>query len=222
MKRTSQSSRSKRPSAILPFFSLVLMVALVLGVLQVDAKRSSAPEPVVSARAERDKYREVKYPTPNIAHGQVNDVQGVILHHTAEPTVERSLYVLTKGKRKVGTHVVIDTDGTRYVMAAPHQVTFHAGPSVLAGRDGCNYFTVGIEFQGNTLEAPLTQHQIDSAIEYLQPIISRYKIPLANIVTHEMVRNAYKKKYPRRRCSGKVDITQAEYTRFMQQLRAKL
>ncbi|MBQ5910110.1 MAG: N-acetylmuramoyl-L-alanine amidase, partial [Bacteroidaceae bacterium] len=83
-------------------------------------------------------------------------------------------------------------------------------------------FTVGIEFQGNTIEAPLTQEQIDSAIEYLRPIISRYKIPLSNIVTHEMVRNAYKQKYPHRRCSGKVDITQAEYKRFMSQLRAKL
>lgn len=45
-------------------------------------------------------------------------------------------------------------------------------------------------------------------------------IPLENIVTHEMVRTAYKQKYPKKRCSGKVDITQIEYVRFMKSLRS--
>ena len=105
-------------------------------------------------------YREVSYPTPNYDREKVNDVRGVILHHTAEPTVERSLNVLTVGKRKVGTHCVIDTDGTRYIMCPPTTVTYHAGLSYLDGREGCNDFTIGIEFQGNTLEKPLTEDQI--------------------------------------------------------------
>ena len=104
-------------------------------------------------------------------------------------------------------------------MAEPTVVTYHAGYSVLNGKEGCNYFTIGIEFQGNTLEEPLTQDQINSAIEYLLPIIKKHKIPLNNVVTHEMVRKAYKKKYPQKRCSGKVDITQKEYIRFMKALR---
>ena len=149
-------------------------------------------------------------------------MEGVILHHTAEPTIKRSLEVLTSLTRKVGTHVVIDTDGTRYIMADPTVVTYHAGYSVLNGKEGCNHFTIGIEFQGNTLEAPLTNDQINSAIEYLKPLIAKYKIPLTSIVTHEMVRTAYKKKYPRKRCSGKVDITQTEYLRFMKALKAAL
>lgn len=160
-------------------------------------------------------YTEKKYPTPNIDKERKNTVQGVILHHTAEPTIEKSLAVLTSKTKKVGTHVVIDTDGTRYIMASPETVTFHAGLSVLDGKEGCNSFTIGIEFQGNTLEAPLTDDQIQSAIEYLQPLVIKYMIPIRNIVTHEMVRQAYKRKYPRKRCSGKVDITQQEYKRFM-------
>jgi len=59
-------------------------------------------------------------------------------------------------------------------------------------------------------------------IEYLIPLIEKYKIPLKSIVTHQMVRNAYKQKYPDKRCSGKVDITQAEYQRFMENLRKAL
>lgn len=167
-------------------------------------------------------YKEIKYPTPNIDHYAINTVEGVILHHTAEPTIEKSLSVLTSTKKKVGTHVVIDTDGTRYIMASPETVTYHAGLSVLNGKTGCNYFTIGIEFQGNTLEKPLTQDQINSAIEYLKPLISKYKIALRSIVTHEMVRQAYLKKYPRKRCSGKVDITQTEYKRFVNALKAAL
>ena len=41
-----------------------------------------------------------------------------------------------------------------------------------------------------------------------------------NVVTHEMVRNAFKARYPKRKCYGKVDITQKEYHRFMKALRA--
>lgn len=171
---------------------------------------------------QKNQYKEKSHPTPNYARDKINEVKGVILHHTAEPTVERSLEVLTSLQKKVGTHVVIDTDGTRYIMAKPTVVTFHAGLSVLNGREGCNHFTIGIEFQGNTLEEPLTQEQIESGIEYLMPLIAKYKIPIENIVTHEMVRNAYKKRHPNKRCSGKVDITPTEYERFMKALKTKL
>lgn len=220
MDNSVRNTKKSRPALAQTLFSVALMAVFSFCILHTNATLS--PQENTVAKTQHKTFKVVKYPTPNIAHGKVNDVKGVILHHTAEPTIQHSLRVLTVGKRKVGAHVVIDTDGTRYIMAEAHVVTFHAGPSVLAGRNGCNYFTVGIEFQGNTIEAPLTQEQIDSAIEYLRPIISRYKIPLSNIVTHEMVRNAYKQKYPHRRCSGKVDITQAEYKRFMSQLRAKL
>ena len=107
-------------------------------------------------------------------------------------------------------------------MCEPEIATYHAGFSVLNGKEGCNNFTIGIEFQGNTLEKPLTNEQISSAIEYLKPLIKKYKIPIKNIVTHEMVRKAYKKKYPKKRCSGKVDITQTEYLRFMKKLKSSI
>lgn len=173
----------------------------------------------VSNELSNEHYMEISYPTPNIDTSRKNTVEGVILHHTAEPTVEKSLGILTSLKKKVGTHCVIDTDGTRYIMCEPEVVTYHAGFSLLNGKEGCNYFTIGIEFQGNTLVAPLTQDQINSAIEYLKPLIKKYKIPFDNIVTHEMIRQAYKKKYPRKKCSGKVDITQTEYKRFMNSLK---
>ena len=170
-----------------------------------------------TGQKQKTRYKEISHPTPNVNQDKVNDVSGVILHHTAEPTIERSLGVLTSKQKGVGTHCVIDTDGTRYIMCPPTTVTFHAGKSILNGREWCNDFTIGIEFQGNTLEKPLTDDQIKSAIEYLIPIVRKYKIPTQNIVTHEMVRKAYMKRYPKKKCSGKVDIIQKEYKRFMQE-----
>ena len=163
-------------------------------------------------------YKEIPYPTPNIEPDTLNDVQGVVLHHTAEPTVEESLEILSSPEKKVSTHVVIDYDGTRYIMAAPTDVTWHAGRSILGDREECNFFTIGIEFQGNTLEKPLTNDQINSAIEYLLPIIRQYNIPMENIVTHEMVRKAFKKKHPESKVYNKYDITQKEYRRFIKAL----
>lgn len=172
--------------------------------------------------ARKTGYREVQYPSDNYARDKVNDVKGVILHHTAEPTVQRSLAVLTSKEKGVSTHVVIDTDGTRYIMVPPTTVANHAGYSLLNGRERCNEWCLGIEFQGNTLKAPLTQDQIDSAIEWLLPLIEQYKIPVANIATHEMIRSAYKKAHPGAKTYDKPDITQTEYRRFMAQLHEAL
>ena len=56
-----------------------------------------------------NKYKEKKCPTPNYDHNRCNTVEGVILHHTAEPTIERSLEILTSLKKKVGTHIWVNT-----------------------------------------------------------------------------------------------------------------
>lgn len=188
-----------------------------------DATDTSVGDSLVqSPKPEQRTYREISHPTTNIDPEKRNRVEGIILHHTAEPTAERSMEILTSKERGVGTHVVIDYDGTRYIMCEPEVVTFHAGRSILNGKEGCNDFTVGIEFQGNTLEEPLTDDQIRSGIEYVMRLMSQYDIPIENIVTHEMVRTAYKQKYPNKKVSGKIDITPEEYQRFMFALKKEI
>lgn len=202
---------------------LILMVlAIAIGTVVWLIKQQPQEEPrkpvVQRSYKKISGFEEKRYPTPNYDRTRQNTVMGVVLHHTGEPTVEESLEILTSPERKVSSHVVIDTDGTRYVLADPTVVTYHAGLSMLHGMEHCNYCTIGIEFQGNTLEKPLTGEQVASAIEYLLPIIDVYHIPLDNIVTHEMVRNAYREQYPDKRCDVKVDITPEEYAHFMEAL----
>ena len=204
---------------------MLVVMAIAIGavvwvaVRPLQQQEEQAKVPVQRSYKKISGFDEKRYPTPNYNRTRKNEVKGIVLHHTGEPTVEESLEILTSPERKVSSHVVIDTDGTRYVMADPTVVTYHAGLSILHGMEHCNYCTIGIEFQGNTLEKPLTGEQIASAIEYMLPIIEEYDIPLDNIVTHEMVRNAYRAQYPDKRCDIKVDITPAEYSHFMQALR---
>lgn len=168
-------------------------------------------------------YKEVDYPSLNFDTVKVNEVKGVILHHTCEPTAQASLDVLTSKERGVSAHIVIDYDGTRYLLVDPERVAWHAGYSLLHGREKCNDWTLGIEFQGDTTVEPLTQDQIDSAIEWMLPLITKYNIPIDNIVTHQMIRTAYKTAHPdNKKAYNKPDITQTEYARFMEQLRAAL
>lgn len=173
---------------------------------------------IAVARSSAKTYMEKQVPTPNYAKNKTNEVLGIVLHHTAQETLEESLEILTSPEKKAGAHVIIDSDGTRYIMAKPEVVTFHAGYSILNGREHCNNFTIGIEFQGNTLETPLTDHQIASAIQYVLPIMEKYHIPYQNIVTHGMIRAAYIEIHPEKRSTAKIDITLTEYVRFMQAL----
>lgn len=201
-------------------FLIVAIVAIATVVCQSAACTSNADS---QHHKRKTGYTVIDYPSPNYDTVKVNEVKGVILHHTCEPTAQASLDVLTSIERGVSAHLVIDYDGTRYVLVDPTRVAWHAGYSLLHGREKCNDWTLGIEFQGDTKLAPLTQDQIDSAIEWLLPLIRQYDIPLGNIVTHQMIRSAYKKAHPEnKKAYDKPDITQTEYKRFMEQLRAAL
>ena len=181
----------------------------------------SCNEEPVAQDEEATRFAEVPYPTPNVAADSVNEVLGVILHHTALPSVEDALRELTR-PRGVSSHTVVDTDGTRYILAPIEAVTYHAGLSMLNGRERCNKFCIGLEFQGNTAQTPLTPAQIASGVEFLLPIVTSHHIPLENIVTHKMVRDNFMHQHPEKRCKDKVDLSTHEYIRFMDALKSAL
>ena len=171
--------------------------------------------------------------TPNIrtkksesykkGHGLINERKGIVLHHTAfeEPDLTNVTKHLTNPKTESSSHVIIGYDGHRRVLATPDKVTFHAGQSVWNNRQDVNDFMLGIEFQGNTNKKNLTDKQIQSAIEYLKPIIRENNIPLENIVTHEQVRamyNEFAKKQGKAIAANKPDINRANYEKIINAL----
>lgn len=169
-------------------------------------------------------YKVVYFnPLPDHKLGQgKNKVQGVVLHHTACSSARVALGCLHYSNNANSCHLLIDRDGTRYVLASPDQITHHAGYSVLNGKSGCNKFTIGIEFQSiDTHVQPLTDAQIESAIDYLIPIMKKYKIPMKNIVTHEQVNSAWHKRHPGSNVSTKIDIAPSDHQRFMTALKKR-
>lgn len=159
-------------------------------------------------------------------HGLVNQQKGIVLHHTAfeDSNLQPVVNHLTR-KGGESAHVIIGYDGTRKVLAKPNQVTFHAGASAWNKRTNVNDFMIGIEFQGDTNNKDLTQQQIDSAVEYMAPIIRKNNIRLEDIVTHQQVRdmyNDYARKTGNKTAPSKPDINQRNYVRVINALKQKV
>lgn len=137
--------------------------------------------------------------------------RGIILHHTGGGFIG-SLNHLTDAASGVGTHYLVDRDGKIYQLVEDHMAAWHAGYSILDGREDANGFTLGVEIvnAGDGKEAyPPVQI---AAVEWLLKEKAReHRIPREWVGTHKDVRAAYLAKYPGavdrngRRISGKVD-----------------
>jgi LysM repeat protein len=144
------------------------------------------------------KYPEERFQTPNIrtekdesykkGYPLKNELQGVVLHQTAYSEKDLSkVHKQFMTPNNTSAHVLIGYDGERRVYADPEQVTFHGGESSFKGRKNVNDFMLGLEFQGVAGKEKLTDKQIESAVEYLTPIIRKYNIPIEHITSHAAV-----------------------------------
>ena len=66
-------------------------------------------------------------------------------------------------------------------------VAWHSGVSSFRGRTGCNAFMLGLSFAGDTYRAPLTEAQLASALEWLEPRWTRYGWTLDWMTDHRQV-----------------------------------
>ena len=185
---------------------------------------------------DKPEYSQSYQQTPNVrttesdsykkGHPLQNTDQGIVFHHTAmtDPTLNRVSEGFMNPRTERSSHVAIGYNGERIQFANPEQVTFHAGYSRFNGTPDANDFMLGIEFQGRTDQKPLTDEQINSAIEWMTPIIRKYNIPLQNLTTHKRIRDEYNlhqrqnliKKYhiPERKLPSSLSMTD-EYKKVL-------
>ncbi len=123
----------------------------------------------------------------------------LVIHASPEPTLERTLAFLIDaiGVAPVSAHYVIDRDGTIYQLVPEDKRAWHAGVSEWGTMTDLNSHSIGIEFQcpsPNTDElGTFTDEQIAAGIELCRDIITRYHIPLENVVAHSDIAPGRKK-----------------------------
>lgn len=130
-------------------------------------------------------FEELESLSPNITPGR-NERLGVVFHHSIFPFGETIAY-MSKRENSVSYHCLIDTNGTRCQLALDDAIAHHAGVSVFKGREGCNRFMLGCAFAGDTYREPLTEAQLESMLEWLEPRWSRYKWSTGWMTDHRTV-----------------------------------
>jgi N-acetyl-anhydromuramyl-L-alanine amidase AmpD len=128
-------------------------------------------------------YQQTNKRTPNISAGRVIKPTHVILHHTSG-AYAGSVSWCSDPVSKVSYHCILARNGKRTVLALPTQRTWHAGVSSWQGRKDANSWSVGMAWEGDTYQTPLSEDALLSAVEYLLPILRENNIPLANILRH--------------------------------------
>lgn len=128
-------------------------------------------------------YPQTNRKTPNVSAGRVIKPTHIVLHHSSGAYAGSVSWCMDPVS-KVSYHCIIARNGKRTVLATPSQRTWHAGVSSWQGRKDANSFAIGLAWEGDTYQIPLSEDAILSAVEYLLPILDEYHIPLSNIIRH--------------------------------------
>lgn len=107
----------------------------------------------------------------------------VVLHHTAQNSVEQTLHTFTLPRTQVSSHYVISRDGTVYQMLNDYFRSWHAGVGSWGGNTDLNSSSIGIELDNNGFEE-FPEAQIESLLELLDRLKKQYRIPAHNFIGH--------------------------------------
>lgn len=131
-------------------------------------------------------FPEISRPSPNCDSTVPHERRGVVFHHSVI-TFDETIALMTDPTRKVSYHCLIAPDGTRCTFVPDEHVAWHSGISSFRGRDGCNAFMLGLSFAGDTYGSPLTDAQLASALEWLEPRWLRHGWTLDWMTDHRQV-----------------------------------
>lgn len=107
----------------------------------------------------------------------------VIIHHTAQDSVEQTLRTFTLPKKEVSAHYVIGNNGTVYHILNDYLRAHHAGAGRWGSVTDMNSCSIGIELDNNGAE-PFADAQVNSLLALLAQLKQTYNIPTANFIGH--------------------------------------
>jgi len=107
----------------------------------------------------------------------------VIIHHTAQDSIQQTLRTFTLVRTQVSAHYVVAKDGTVYHMLNDYLRSWHAGNSRWGNNKDINSSSIGIELDNNGFE-PFSEPQITSLLHLLTTLKKNYNIPAENFIGH--------------------------------------
>jgi len=107
----------------------------------------------------------------------------VIIHHTAQDSLEQTLHTFTIPHSEVSAHYVIGRNGEVYQLLNDYVRGWHAGAGKWGTVTDLNSISLGVELDNNGKE-PFTEPQIYSLLTLLDTLKQRYNIPSANFIGH--------------------------------------
>ena len=107
----------------------------------------------------------------------------VIIHHTAQDSVEQTLKTFTLTRTQVSSHYVISRDGEIYQMLNDYFRGWHGGVGAWGSNTDLNSSSIGIELDNNGFEE-FSEEQINSLLDVLKLLKEKYNIPAKNFIGH--------------------------------------
>jgi N-acetylmuramoyl-L-alanine amidase len=107
----------------------------------------------------------------------------VIIHHTAQGSLDQTINTFTLARTQVSSHYVIGRDGEVVQMLNDYLRSWHAGRGKWGNDTDLNSASIGIELDNNGFE-PFTDRQIESLLVVLKRLKTKYSIPTANFIGH--------------------------------------
>lgn len=108
----------------------------------------------------------------------------VIIHFTAQDSVQQTLKTFTVTSTQVSAHYVVAKNGEVFHMVNDYLRANHAGVGKWGSVTDMNSCSIGIEVDNNGSE-PFTENQIISLISLLGQLKKNYNIPQANFIGHQ-------------------------------------
>lgn len=116
----------------------------------------------------------------------------IIIHHTAQDSIQQTINTFTKTSTQVSAHYVIGDDGHVVQMLNDYLRAWHAGVGSWGKNTDINSASIGIELDNNGTE-PFSEAQITSLMSLLSKLKKDYNIPSQNIIGHSDIAPTRKK-----------------------------
>jgi N-acetylmuramoyl-L-alanine amidase len=107
----------------------------------------------------------------------------IIIHHTAQDSLQQTLRTFTLATTQVSAHYVIGKEGKVIQMLNDYLRAWHAGSGIWGKTTDINSASIGIELDNNGEEV-FSESQIGSLLALLSKLKKDYNIPTQNFIAH--------------------------------------